>query len=97
MYRGRGRVNPQLLTGTSIFIFKVKPVVAILQAENMIWHRICSSCSKDAEFEIDQSTLYVEEAKEICLLVRHPNIATRKKRDTKKGIELRTSVLKCVA
>ena len=54
-------------------------------------------CSKKAEFEVDQSTLDVEEAKEICLSVRHSNIAMRMKRDTKESTDLRLSVLECVA
>jgi hypothetical protein len=78
-------------------IFKVEPVVTVLQAENMIWPFIYISCSKNAELETDQSTLYREEAREICLSVRHSDIAMRKKRDTKEGTDLRTSVLVCVA
>lgn len=68
---GRGGVHLQLLTGTSVLIFKVEPVVTVLQAENMIWPFICISCSNNAEFEFNQSTLYREEAREICLSVRH--------------------------
>ena len=94
---GRGGVHPQLLTGTSVLIFKVEPVVTVLHAENMIWPFICISCSQNVEFEIDKSTLYREEAREICLSVRDSNIAIRKKRDAKEGTDLRTNVLECVA
>lgn len=95
---GRGGVHLQLLTGTSVLIFKVEPIVTVLQAENMIWPFVCISCSNNAEFEIDQSTLYREEAREMCLSVRHSNNRNEEEEGHKGGhTDLRTSVLECAA